>query len=761
MNNKRRTLCILLAFILLMPMLPPIQAANTDWVQLSMSASQTEIPLGDVFSLTLGTEQGFATRGAGMTILYDPAVLEPILPDSRAAEPFQISNPIQMNSQSAIRISFLPGMEVAAISAGTVLAEIRFRALTIVDQTTITMGDAYFYDASLNEITIEKAHPATIRVIPFSEKIPVTGIALAPGALTLEEGRTAAIQASIFPENATDQTLFWETSDPNIVTVSDGKLQARSTGQAIITATTNDGGFSASCVVTVAEPAAGYAVEMPADQTAVVGEKIAIPLVIRNSDRDIGYNAFDIHLTYDPKLLRLETTYLSTATITDTSGQVHIIGYGESKPSGTAPFVLEFVVIAPGESEILLTDARVDHSGNATVANAAQAALWDDRTVISVEGYSVRLPEGFVGAACAKPDEDYTFQAPDDAFDYAVTVTIGGTEVEIPAGENGCYTIPKELITGQIVVTATNTGKIYSVTLGTDLQGSPTAQHAVDYIATLNRESGYKYSLSVTIGGREYNGFGIYGDEYRIPGGDIIGDIVFTVIKTSDTDPTEPQQFHAVTFTGSAAGAAEGNPTHVIHGGTYILTLLEDMTYSYQVFFRMGDGEEMLVSRQEDGTYRIQNVTAPLEIRIEKTLNVQLSVHPYVDLDRKTMFLVLVDAAPEEGRVFTFDGNPMYYSESYGAWAYLLITDGVFPPEDALQRLEIRDTGFQRIQKPDCDVNGTGLVDINDAQLVYDIYNGKHEDFNIISMVKFLNADTDQDKRITVKDAAIIAANLK
>ena len=59
------------------------------------------------------------------------------------------------------------------------------------------------------------------------------------------------------------------------------------------------------------------------------------------------------------------------------------------------------------------------------------------------------------------------------------------------------------------------------------------------------------------------------------------------------------------------------------------------------------------------------------------------------------------------------------------------------------------------------DVNMTGLVDINDAQLAYDMYNGEYEDFSIINMHRFLNADVNADWKINVADAAAIASGIK
>ncbi len=47
-------------------------------------------------------------------------------------------------------------------------------------------------------------------------------------------------------------------------------------------------------------------------------------------------------------------------------------------------------------------------------------------------------------------------------------------------------------------------------------------------------------------------------------------------------------------------------------------------------------------------------------------------------------------------------------------------------------------------------MNGTGLTDVNDAQLTYDMYNTKYSSFDVVSMLKFLNADVSGDKTVNV-----------
>ena len=761
MKNLKRIWSILLALALVLSLGPPVLAAEGEAIKLSMTASNPGTQVGETIGFTIRADKAFSARGVGMTISYDPDVLEPELGASTTAAPFEISGPMDLGGKTAVRISFLPGLEKKAFSTEDALAVVKFKALSVTESSEITMEAAYFYDGLLLEMPVTKPAAAQFFVEPGEEYIPVTGINLNQTALTIEEGEMAELKASVTPLGASNPKVIWTSSNEAVAKVSGGSIKALTEGTATITATTADGGFTATCTVTVTPPRAGYTVKMPADTTAVIGGTVQIPVTISNEDGKTGYNAFDLNLSYDPAVLQPVTEQLSGMTMEVTPGEIHVLGYGEDRSAGSIPFVLEFKALQAQTTEILVSTARVDNSGNAVVKNASLATLLDDRTVITVNGYPVTLPEGFTGEKFAKPGVDYTFREPDDSYDYTVKATVDGAEVEVTDDGDGTYTIPAKYITGQIQITATRTPKTFKVTLGTDMTGQSTARYGVDYTAKLNRDDAYNYTVTVTVGGKEYTGYTASGDTYTIPGEDITGEIVFAVEKEFIPEPTEPVTMHKVTFSGSGAGAAQGNPTSVAHGSSYTLKLKQESGYLYEVSYKLGGKLKGTINPNADGKYIISNVTAPLEIIITKTVDLQLSVYEYVNLDQKTVFLVLVETELDDGKVFTYDGNTMYYSDGYDAWAWLVIAEDTYDETVAASRISVGDGNAQVLSKPDYDVNMTGLIDINDAQLVYDLYNGKYENFSRISMMKFLNADVNQDKKITVMDAAGVVARIK
>ena len=81
--------------------------------------------------------------------------------------------------------------------------------------------------------------------------INVTGISVSPTSLTLTEGEHSQITATITPNNATNKNVSWSSSNTNVATVSNGTVNAVAPGNATITATSEDGNYTATCTVTV------------------------------------------------------------------------------------------------------------------------------------------------------------------------------------------------------------------------------------------------------------------------------------------------------------------------------------------------------------------------------------------------------------------------------------------------------------------------------------------------------------------------------
>lgn len=81
---------------------------------------------------------------------------------------------------------------------------------------------------------------------------PVQSVSIDQAEITVYEGETGTLAATVSPSDATDRTIAWSTADKNIATVDkNGVVTGQATGETVVTATTTDGGYTASCKVKV------------------------------------------------------------------------------------------------------------------------------------------------------------------------------------------------------------------------------------------------------------------------------------------------------------------------------------------------------------------------------------------------------------------------------------------------------------------------------------------------------------------------------
>ena len=83
------------------------------------------------------------------------------------------------------------------------------------------------------------------------ETIPVTGIELSASTGELVIGASVMLTATVSPANASNKAVIWSSSAPTVAKVENGTVTALTTGTAVITAKTADGGFTATYSVTV------------------------------------------------------------------------------------------------------------------------------------------------------------------------------------------------------------------------------------------------------------------------------------------------------------------------------------------------------------------------------------------------------------------------------------------------------------------------------------------------------------------------------
>lgn len=722
--------------------------------------------------VTVGSDQYNKSHITSAYIKYDPEYLE----YSASASTIGTANAAftavkgSNSGQDYVLVSFNAVGNPTDVLAGAWYT-LAFKTLKAGSTTTSIMRNSVYGDEEVpNKLTTIATDTVTFTITEPSADVAVTGVTLNKMELSLTVGATETLTAAVAPADATNQTVTWTTGNADVATVEDGVVTAVGEGTATITATTVDGSFTASCTVTVAAAAAaeGYTVSMKdSSVTTAKGSAAAVNVMVdRHSDEEItGYNDYDVYVTYDSTNLTFNKDASSAAdtgaTIEETkTGTIRITGHGSEKAFSTAVATLNFTANASGAHNVTITSAKVDNSGHAIDNNAPEATVSTAATVIKVP-YSVELPtdKGFSSEqASVLPGESFVFTAPSDAACYDITVTVGGAEVT-PTVSGNTYTITN--VNGDVKVSAV--GKTYNVTVNNPalFDGDPTAQYGTNYLFSVTASEGHEISgVTVVINGQTISVTASMGNWYMIPGKYITGDVTITITEKA-TGSTETET--TITFTGVEAAEVDGGLTQTATvGQPFTFRLNKEDGYTYVV--KVG---ETVIEPNEDGIYTIPGtlVTAGgVTVTIEKTLtpagNLQVAVANYIQLDGKVMWLV---TATDDDKVLAYgEEGTMFWSETYNAYCWLVISAESEDTVKAAAEAVITEAteGAAAVQIAyDKDVNQTTVVDINDAQLTYDMYQAKmYEDFTNVSMDKFLEADVNGDKTVNIEDAAAIVA---
>ena len=91
----------------------------------------------------------------------------------------------------------------------------------------------------------------TCTVTVSDSTVHVTSVSLNKNSTTISVGDSETLTATILPNNATNKSVTWSSSNTSVATVSGGTVSAVATGNATITVTTGDGNHTATCTVTV------------------------------------------------------------------------------------------------------------------------------------------------------------------------------------------------------------------------------------------------------------------------------------------------------------------------------------------------------------------------------------------------------------------------------------------------------------------------------------------------------------------------------
>lgn len=519
-----------------------------------------------------------------------------------------------------------------------------------------------------------------------------------------------------------------------------------------------------------------YHVALSSTASAEVNKPVSVVLFMSQEPGDLTYNTFFFQFSYDAEKLDFASATIGNSSvvpiiINDNSdaGLLTIGGYGEVRSDRS--ITLDFTVKAAGEATVKLVKAQMDVRANAA-KDAQTASVPADQSgtvTILCGGFPVELPKCATGTAYVTANGDYTFTA-DPGYEYSFSATVNDEKVAITDNGDGSYTIKH--VTGKLVIKANSapTVKTYAVTVEGDGSGDvsdPTpATHGQEYTFTVTQAANYDYAVAVTVNGQPVtcavNSSGsVY--TYTIPAAYVTGSVVITVKKAPQSGTTQ------IVLTGSgAADVWDGVTSYTVKSGeAFTLGIKPQDGFDYTVTVMVG--EKTLTLQRNEGnasTYTIPGDYIKggiIMVSITKTAQLAMTVNAaeYVKLIKGSV-VWLITAAPEAKLPATkslyFGDTAMFWSEKYGAYAWLLVGKGTAADIAATAKSAISVKGNSTVSVSyGGDVNGTGHTDINDAQYVYDLYNAKH---SALDMEKFLRCDVNGNREVNVEDVRMVVSLL-
>lgn len=328
-------------------------------------------------------------------------------------------------------------------------------------------------------------------VCKITVKTKVTGVTLNKTKTSVYVGGTKQLTAKVEPSNATNKGVKWKSSDKSVATVnSNGKVTGKSKGSAVITCTTKDGSYKASCVISVSKYVKAKSVKLnKTSRTLSINETYKLKATVSPSDaseKGVKWKSSDTSVAKVDSKGKVTALKKGTATITCTTKdggykatckitvkKVSVTGLSLSSTS---------ITLDIGDSEKLYANVKPSNASNKKVAwKSSDTSV----ATVSSSGKVKAIGSGKATITCTTKDGSYkktckvkVNQIETDPSQKVIGVKLNKTQLSIKKGNT--YQLVASIIpanagdqdvswttSNPLVATVSKSGKVTAKGVGT------------------------------------------------------------------------------------------------------------------------------------------------------------------------------------------------------------------------------------------------------------------------------------------------------
>ena len=203
---------------------------------------------------------------------------------------------------------------------------------------------------TVNDKLLSTTHPLTVN--SSQTPVKVDGVTLNETSISLKKDETKLLTATVTPEGAVNKEVTWSSNHPEYAKVENGLVTAVAAGEATITVRTDDGGYEATCKVTVTEDPSGSLSISPKQLPLTVGGSETLAAAVLPSGQTVTWTSQNDSIasvdsngkvtakapgstTITAKITVGGKEYTDSCSVTVTQGNVPVTGVTVSPTSGT------------------------------------------------------------------------------------------------------------------------------------------------------------------------------------------------------------------------------------------------------------------------------------------------------------------------------------------------------------------------------------------------------------------------------------------